>query len=264
MPGKRAQKVARPAKRARIYLGTSGWHYDHWNGVFYPPEVKGYNELRFFSEHFDSVENNSSFYRMAKESTYKTWARMVPDDFKFSLKLNRSVTHTHRLKLTPKTKETVRYILESLQVLGKKLGAMVIQLPASFKCDLARMDDFLSFIISEAEKLEHAPDFAAEFRSQTWFNEDTYGLLKKHGVALVAADSSRYPCVRELTADTAYIRFHGPEQLFASSYSHEQLTDWAEYIKKISKKTRRIYIYFNNDINGHAIANATVLAELLR
>src|SRR3954465_6756593 len=117
--------------KAKLYIGTSGWHYVHWMGIFYPPEVTGYNELRFHSQHFNTVENNSSFYRISKESTYKTWDRMTPEGFKFSLKLNKAITHIARLELTDEVREKTEYILTSTQVLKEKLGAIVIQLPPS-------------------------------------------------------------------------------------------------------------------------------------
>jgi uncharacterized protein YecE (DUF72 family) len=251
------------AKQGKIYVGTSGWHYNHWMGVFYPPEITGYNELRFYSERYDTVENNSSFYRVAQESTYKTWARMTPEHFKFSLKLNRFITHTHRLKLTPEVEERCTYILNSLQVLGDRLGAIVIQLPASFKPEHQRLDEFLTFFVREARLLAHPPDIAIEFRSQAWFTNDTYGLLKRHNVALVAAQSSRYPEARELTADFCYIRLHGPKELFASSYSTEELKDWTYFIRKAAKG-RRVYVYFNNDIHGHALSNSKELKQILK
>ncbi len=249
-------------KGADIFIGTSGWHYDHWNGIFYPAEIQGYNELRFFSEHFSTVENNSSFYRISKESTYKTWSRMTPEDFRFSLKLNKLITHVNRLELTPEVKERCEYILESTQVLESKLGAIVIQLPPSFAFDLKRMDKFLTFFTKTARKKKFPPDIAIEFRHARWFTEETFALLTKHNVALVAANSSRYPGVREVTADIAYIRLHGPEKLFASRYSAEQLREWDEYIRKIAKKTKRIYVYFNNDFHGYALENAKELAKL--
>src|SRR5690348_4376204 len=100
MTGRSVAPVATPVREAtsaRFYIGTSGWHYNDWRGRFYPPEVTGYNELRFYAEHFNTVENNSSFYRIAQESTYKTWVRMTPADWKFSIKLNKAITHIHRL-----------------------------------------------------------------------------------------------------------------------------------------------------------------------
>jgi len=250
-------------KPPQIFIGTSGWHYTHWFGIFYPPEIKGYYELRFYAEHFNTVENNASFYRISKESTYKTWARMAPAPFKFSLKLNKFITHTHRLELTDEVREKVRYILTSLQVLGEQLGALVIQLPASFKLDQKKLETFLSFLRDEVSKQKHQPDLAIEFRNKDWFAKDTYTLLKTYNVALVAAQSSRYPGAQEITADICYIRLHGPEKLFASKYTEEQLKEWVAFIAKASKKCKRIYVYFNNDFHGYALQNAKELRELL-
>ena len=253
---------ARVKKKATIYIGTSGWHYPHWLGLFYPSEIKGYYELKFFSEHFNTVENNSSFYRIAQESTYKTWLRMTPEHFKFSMKLNKLITHTHKLELNEEVREKVRYILSTTQVLGDRLGAIVIQLPPSFRLDVPKLDAFLNFFKGEIEKLAYKFDVAIEFRNKYWFKKEVYTLLKKHNVALVAAQSSRYPGERHVTADVAYIRLHGPEKLFASKYTSEQLKDWGEYIKSISKKVKRMYVYFNNDFHGYALQNARELMEV--
>jgi uncharacterized protein YecE (DUF72 family) len=249
-------------RKTDVRIGTSGWHYSHWNGIFYPPEVTGYKELTFFGERFNTVENNSSFYRVAQEGTYKTWDRMTPEGFTFSLKLNRFITHLKRLALTPDVKERAEFILTTTQVLGSKLGAIVIQLPPSFKPDYEKVDAFLTYFTKTARALEHPPDIAIEFRHKEWFTDETYKLLRSHNVALVSAQSSRYPESRELTADFLYLRLHGPEQLFASPYSTEQLTDWAKYIKKAGKG-KRTYVYFNNDIGGHALRNARELQELV-
>lgn len=249
--------------KTQTYIGTSGWHYNHWKGSFYPKEIKGYYELRYHSEHFDTVENNSSFYRISGESTYKTWSRMTPDNYKFSLKLNRSITHFARLEINKDVKEKVNYILSTTQILENKLGAIVIQLPASFKFDLEKLDKFLKYFAKEVKNKKYKFDIAIEFRNKYWLVDDVYKVLQKYNVALVAAQSSRYPSEREITADFAYIRMHGPEKLFASSYSTEQLKDWANYIKEISKKVKKVYVYFNNDFHGYAIENAKHLKELL-
>jgi uncharacterized protein YecE (DUF72 family) len=248
---------------AKIYIGTSGWHYNDWIGRFYPREITGYNELRYHSEHFNTVENNSSFYRIASEPTYKTWNRMTPDGYKFSIKLNKFITHTHRLQLSDDVRERVSYILSTTQVLGDKLGAILIQLPASFKYDLPRVDEFLAYFTEEVRAKAHPFDIAIEFRNQHWFVDEVYDMLRAHNVALVAAQSSRWPGQRQLTADFAYIRMHGPGKLFASSYSKQELETWADYIQNISPKTKRIYVYFNNDFYGYAIKNAQTLMRLM-
>lgn len=248
---------------AKIFIGTSGWHYRHWFKVFYPPEIKGYYELTFHAKTFNTVENNSSFYRIASENTYKTWYRMTPENYKFSMKLNKLITHNYRLVLNDEVKGKINLILDSTQVLKEKLGAIVIQLPASFRFDLKLLEKFLKFFTKEIQKREYQFDIAIEFRNKYWFVDETYELLEKYNVAIVNAQSSRYPGVRKVTASIAYLRLHGPEKLFSSSYSREQLEDWAQYIRKISKKTKKVYVYFNNDFNGYAIDNAKVLMKLL-
>lgn len=254
--------MAKP--KTTYYIGTSGWHYSDWIGLFYPPEIKGYNELRFHSKHFNTVENNSSFYHIAQESTYQTWFKMTPDHYKFSIKLNKHITHIRRLELDDDTREKVRYILSTTQVLKNKLGAIVIQLPASFKYDLKKLDTFVNFFTREVKKQEYKFDVAIEFRNKYWFVDEVYSLLKKYNVALVAGQSSRYPEVRHVTADSAYIRMHGPEKLFASKYTREQLEDWADYIRKISPQVKSVYVYFNNDFYGYAIDNAKELMNVLK
>jgi len=246
-----------------VYVGTSGWHYADWLGLFYPPSVTGYNELRYHAKYFNTVENNSSFYRIAGESTYKTWYRMTPDHYKFSIKLNKLITHTNRLKLTDAVLEKVRYILTTTQVLKEKLGAIVIQLPPSFRYDLAIVDAFLAFFMEEIALHEYKFDVAIEFRNKYWLNEEVYAMLKKYKVALVAGQSSRYPMMRHVTANFAYIRMHGPKELFASKYTSEQLAEWATYLRSISSDITHAYVYFNNDFHGYALENAKELATLL-
>lgn len=247
----------------QLYIGTSGWHYDDWTKLFYPPEVTGYHELTFHAQHFNTVENNSSFYRIASENTYKTWDHMTPDGYKFSLKLNQFITHTHRLKITDEVIERVEYILQTTQVLQEKLGAMLIQLPASFHTNFERLEQFLTFFTEEVRKQQYTFDIAIELRNKDWLIDQTYKLLKKHNVALVAGQSSRWPGVREVTADCVYIRMHGPTKLFASSYSKEQLQELADYIKGLPKEVQRVYVYFNNDFHGYALQNAEELMRII-
>jgi len=249
---------------AEVFIGTSGWHYDDWTKLFYPPEITGYHELTFHAGHFTTVENNSSFYRIAQEGTYKTWDRMTPDSYRFSIKLNKFITHEHKLELTNDVKDTIGNILSSTQVLGDKLGAILIQLPPSFKVDLQVLDNFLAFLRDVIDSQQYHFDVAIEFRNKYWFNDETYGVLRKYNVALVAGQSSRYPMAREVTADIAYIRMHGPEKLFDSSYTTEQLEEWADYINKISPSVKRVYVYFNNDFHGYALDNAKELQRILR
>lgn len=188
---------------------------------------------------------------------------MTPPDYKFSIKLNKQITHINTLQVSEEVRERVSYILNTTQALGRKIGALLIQLPASFTYDLEKLNTFLDFFTKEVRSRTFVFDLAIEFRSRYWFTEETYVLLRKYNVALVAANSSRYPGVREVTADISYIRMHGPTTLFASSYSDEQLQELAEYITDISPDVTRIYVYFNNDFHGYAIKNAQTLQTLL-
>lgn len=249
--------------KPKIYVGTSGWHYSDWIGTFYPREVKGYNELKYHSEHFNTVENNSSFYHISKESTYLTWYKTSSDNYTFSIKLNKLITHIKRLTLDEEVKEKIEYILSSSQVLKEKLGAIVIQLPPSFKPEPEFLEIFLLYFTNEVSKKEYKFDVAIEFRNKQNFREEIYTVLRKYNVALVAGQSSRYPLAREITADFTYIRMHGPTKLFASKYSTDQLLEWANYIKSISKQVKKVYVYFNNDFYGYAIENAKELSSLL-
>jgi len=247
----------------QLYIGTSGWHYDDWTDLFYPPDVSGYRELTFHAQHFNTVENNSSFYRIAGENTYKTWYRMTPETYRFSMKLNKFITHTHKLELNDEVVEKVQYILQTTQVLKEKLGVMLIQLPASFKYDLARLDKFLNFFTVEVRSKQYIFDIAIELRNKHWFTDELFALLSKYNIALVAGQSSRWPEIRHNTADVVYIRMHGPDKLFTSSYSQDQLQEWATYITSLPESIKRIYVYFNNDFHGYALDNAKELHKLL-
>lgn len=248
---------------AKVLIGTSGWHYSDWEGLFYPPEVKGYDELTFHARYFNTVENNSSFYRIASAPTYATWNQKTPEGYVFSIKLNKLITHTYKLEVTEEVREKVAYILDSTQVLEGKVGAILIQLPASFHFNIEALKSFLHFFTHEVRQRPYVFDIAVEFRNKYWFVNEVYGLLEKYNIALVAGQSSRWPGVRQVTADFAYIRMHGPEKLFASSYSKGQLQELATYIETISPKMKRIYVYFNNDFHGYALENALALQKMV-
>lgn len=251
------------SRKKEIYIGTSGWYYRSWYGPFYKPEHKGYNILSYFSSVFNSVESNAAFYRIPTEKTFGKWTKYVPENFVFSIKLNQTFTHYHRLKLNRELRGTLKNFLEATQILENRLGAILIQTPPGLRYNLKLLDMFLLGITSLIEKLDYKPDIAIELRNRYWFNQDVYELLKIHNVALTIAQSSRYPVHREVTADFLYFRFHGPRELFASLYSPEELRDWRDYMLGI-KNIRRIYIYFNNDNHAYAIKNAKRMRGLLR
>jgi len=246
----------------QVLIGTSGWLYEHWNGKFYPEGMKDRDKLKFLSEHFDTVEINSTFYRMPPEKTFLHWHEAVGDKFIYCVKFGRYITRTKRLVLDDESKPFIREFLKRARPLRGKLGAIIIQLPPGLKFDTELLEKFLKFVKSYSKRIKLTLDLAIEFRNRSWFDEKTFDILSKYNTAFVCADSSRYPCEKNVTADFMYIRLHGPRELFASKYTDEELIEWHEFIKA-NDSLRRCYVYFNNDFYGYALDNADFLLRLI-
>jgi uncharacterized protein YecE (DUF72 family) len=239
--------------KGKIYIGTSGWLYDHWRGIFYPEEVSKTRWFDYYAEHFDTVELNVSFYRLPKKETFIGWWEKSPKNFLFAVKASRFITHVKRLK---DCREPWKLFISHAKGLKEKLGPVLFQLPPNLKVNLDRLESFLK-IISKYKVRK-----AFEFRDESWFCDEVYSLLSKYKTALVLADSPRYPLVEKVTADFVYIRFHGGKILYGSNYSKKELKKWANKIKKWSKKGLDVYAYFNNDAHGYAVDNAMTLKAL--
>lgn len=245
-----------------VLIGTSGWDYRHWQERFYPQDVKSRDKLKFYSKRFNTVEINSSFYHLPKLKTFEKWYNDSGKDFIFSVKLNRNITHFKRLKLDKQSKRMLKDFLVNSQGLKEKLGAILIQLPPNLKFDFEKLKEFLEYCFKIVKELTYVPDIAIEFRNNTWFKEEVYKIFKKYNIGFVISHSSRFKYEKIITADFSYIRFHGPKELFASKYSKRELKEWSNFIKSISKKIKRIYIYFNNDYNAYAIDDAEYLRTI--
>lgn len=239
---------------ARILIGTSGWTYPSWRGVFYPEDLPSRRYLEFYAREFPTTEVNYSFYHLPKPETYAKWAAQVPGDFVFSVKASRLITHTKRLKEVEEPWET---FVGNARSLGPHLGPILLQFPPSFRCDRNRLATFLKTAGSSQVPL------VFEFRHESWFVEEVYRLLKRHNAALCIADSPNYPRRDVVTADFVYLRFHGRTQLFASRYSDAELAEEAKAITRYRKAGLDVYVYFNNDALGHAVANGRTLQRLL-
>jgi uncharacterized protein YecE (DUF72 family) len=222
-----------------LRIGCSGWNYAHWrNGVFYPPRCPARLWLDYYARHFDTVEVNTTFYRLPRESAVARWVEETPDDFVFAVKVSRYITHVKRLV---DVSEHLPLLYERIAPLIRsgKLGPLLWQLPPTFQCDLDRL----------AVALEHLRDghrHAFEFRHPSWFREETYTALREHGVALVETTELHEP-----TADFTYVRFHRGVRGRNGNYSHAELDEWADCLRD-----RAGYAYFNNDWEGYAIENA--------
>lgn len=244
---------------AELRIGTSGWNYKHWKGLFYPADLTARRWLEYYAERFSTAEVNYSFYRLPKPETYEKWLGEVPEDFLFTLKCSRLITHAKRLGALH---DLWSNFLTNAVVLKEQLGPILCQLPEAFQKDPQRLDDFLT---SARGAVEHDLNLrlAVEFRHESWFDAEIYRLLEKHNVALVIASSSQFPRVDRVTADFAYFRYHGPGRLFASNYTQKQLEDEASKMRKHLRQKTDVFAYFNNDGFGFAFKNALQLKRLM-
>lgn len=243
---------------ARVFIGTSGWTYSSWKGVFYPADFPSRHYLEFYAREFSTTEVNYSFYHLPRTSTYEKWAAQVPGHFVFALKTSRFITHIKRLL---EIEEAWKTFVQNALALGPHLGPVLLQFPPSFRCDRKRLGAFLRGAQRPAPK-SHPLRLAFEFRHESWFTEEIYALLRQHNAALCIADSPRYPRRDEVTADFVYIRFHGRTELFASKYTDAELAEEAKRIRRYLRDGLDVYAYFNNDALGHAVANARTLRRL--
>jgi uncharacterized protein YecE (DUF72 family) len=253
-------------ERGALFVGTSGWDYTGgaWDGL-YPPSVPRRERLAAYARCFTSVELNYPFYHLPRPSSYRAWAARTPAGFCFALKLSRFVTHVKRLH---GVKQAFRHFVANARALGPKLGPILVQLPPSLHAEPARLARFLEAAGEVAAALElPALRLAFEPRHTSWLeSREVLALLRRHDAALVAAQSSRYPCADPAlrTASFAYLRFHGPGRLFASPYGREALRPFARRIRAWLRDGSDVFAYFNNDVRGYAVEDARALESLVR
>ena len=253
-------------KKGKPYIGTSGWSYSHWEDIFYPRDLSSNKRLEYFSRHFNTVEINYSFYHLPSEKAFLRWYSQTSDNFIFSVKLNRFITHIKRLK---GVKSALNTFLERAMSLKDKLGPILVQFPPNFsrtRENQSRLKRFFTYVDTfERKKSSHFKlRLALEFRHVSWFNPEGYKTLRKFKAALVLSDSSVFPKADILTADFVYIRMHGPSSLFSSDYSKQSLQELAHKIMKRTQQGIDVYCYFNNDFSGFAVKDAQYLSHLLK
>lgn len=235
------------------YIGTSGWHYDHWRGRFYPSELPKSKWLDFYSVHFSTVELNNSFYRLPSEKAFVNWRDSSPPSFSFAVKVSRFITHIKKLR---NAEEPLKNFLDRACFLEGKLGPLLYQLPPNMKRNDEVLTDFLSLLPTG---LSHV----FEFRNPSWLDEGVFEILQRHGVGFCIYDMPDFTTPLVTTANFAYIRFHGSTWMYGGCYSDEELKDWARKIVRLSEGLSAVYIYFNNDAEAFAIQNACTLAAYL-
>jgi uncharacterized protein YecE (DUF72 family) len=240
-------------ERCEIRIGTSGWHYQHWIGRFYPEKLRPDKWLEFYAQHFDTVEINNTFYHLPREQTMVNWRDHVPANFLFAVKASRYITHIKKLN---EPGETLQRFFDLANLLGEHLGPVLYQLPPSLHKNLARLDAFLACLPKRDQAV-------FEFRHASWYEQDTFDLLNRWGVALCVHDMGEVAPPRIVTGGVVYVRFHGTEGRYAGNYPDHLLQDWADWLKSQAAGVRAIYAYFNNDISGHALNNARTLKQIL-
>ena len=238
---------------AAIHIGTSGWHYKHWVGTFYPPRTPASKMFAFYCQHFDTVELNNTFYCLPKPAGLLNWRDSSPSNFCFAAKGSRFITHMKKLK-DPDTALS-RYF-EAIDTLQDKLGPILFQLPPHWTFDANRFAIFLRAL----------PDYhryAFEFRNESWNTRAAFELLEQHKAAYCIFHLAGFQSPELITTDFTYVRLHGPGGKYQGSYSDEALSGWAKQIEAWSKKLNAVYIYFDNDDSGYAAHNAIRLKEML-
>jgi uncharacterized protein YecE (DUF72 family) len=241
-----------PKAQPGVHVGCSGWVYKHWRGIFYPEGLPQKRWFERYSEEFDTVEINASFYRLPLESTFDSWREKAPPGFRYAVKANRFITHMK--KLAGCDEEVDRFIGLARR-LEQTLGPILYQLPPSLHKDLPRLEAFLKRLPGD---IEHV----VEFRHKSWYDEDVLALLDRYGAGFVAHDLKGLKSPRWASGRTAYVRFHGSGGKYWGRYSNEALLDWTDWIAEQARRCGSCWCYFNNDIHGHAIEDARTLKSM--
>jgi uncharacterized protein YecE (DUF72 family) len=234
-----------------VFVGTSGWQYRHWHRSFYPEGVPQSRWLEYYAERFQTVELNSSFYRLPPRETFEKWARRTPPGFVLAVKMSRFLTHIKKLK---EPAEPVARFLDHAAGLGPRLGPVLIQLPPTLPADVDALDDTLG-------RFPENVRVAVEFRHDSWWNDGVKRVLEEHGAALCLADRHSRP-ISPLwhTADWAFLRFHEGEGTPHPCYGRSAIQSWAGRLADLWGPAADAYVYFNNDPRACALRDARVFA----
>jgi len=237
-----------------LRIGTSGWHYDHWRGPFYPERMAAEDYLAFYAERFDAVEVNHTFYQLPEASAVAGWRASVPPGFRFAVKASRYLTHMKKLK---DPEAPLASLLERVTPLGDRLGPLLFQLPPNWHADLDRLTAFLEVLPEEVRAV-------FEFRDRSWFCDGVFEALERHGAAFCIYDLAGSESPHVVTGDLAYVRLHGSGAAYEGGYTKRTLSGWAGACSAWLRGGRDVHVYFDNDAHAHAPEDARALKEMLR
>jgi uncharacterized protein YecE (DUF72 family) len=245
--------TANRSANGNVHIGTSGWHYAHWRGPFYPANLRPDEMLRWYARHFDTVEINNSFYRLPTSEALAGWCRETPRDFCFAVKASRYITHNRKLN---EPKDTVRKFLRQVRKLKRRLGPILFQLPPSWQVNVRRLETFLA-------ALPRRHRYVFEFRNPTWNVPEVYEALRRRNAAYCIYELAGFQSPIEVTADFTYVRLHGPGNKYQGDYTRADLQTWTNRIADWRSKLQQIFIYFDNDQAGFAAKNALQLRGMV-
>jgi uncharacterized protein YecE (DUF72 family) len=248
------------SKRGKAYIGTSGWSYEHWQGVFYPERLPKKDRFAYFAAHIPTVELNATFYHLFPEKTFRGWAEKAPPEFLYAVKMWRRITHYKRLQ---EVEDDLRLFLSRITLLNNHLGPVLIQLPPGLHRDDVRLSRFLEGWQEAQKTMEKTFRTAVEFRHKSWFADEVYTILREAGAAFCLGDMPKLEFPREVTGNFTYVRFHGRPHLYQSLYSEETLTEWRGWLGVQLKGGLDAFVYFNNDFHANAVRNARQLRHML-
>ena len=235
-----------------LLVGTSGFDYRDWRGSFYPRFLKPNERLAYYAEHFATVELNVTFYRTPSADAFRGWRDAVPDDFRFAVKASRFLTHVRRLEAP---EASVDYLMGRIELLGDRLGPVLLQLPPSMAIDLERLDRTLRAFGDRAR-------VAVEPRHRSWFEPGLCDVLRRHDAAFVLADRRRPITPLWAPTDWTYVRLHEGRATPRPCYGDRSLRSWVERIATLPGVGAG-YVYFNNDHRACAVRNALQFDDLL-
>uniref|UniRef100_A0A7V4WLC7 DUF72 domain-containing protein n=1 Tax=Candidatus Caldatribacterium saccharofermentans TaxID=1454753 RepID=A0A7V4WLC7_9BACT len=235
-----------------VRIGTSGWIYDHWKGVVYPENLPKRAWLAFYATLFDTVEINTSFYHLPKETALTRWYAETPPSFLFAVKASRYITHVKKLR---DVEEPLALFFRRVELLKEKCGPLLFQFPPRFTFHREILVAFVARLASHFR-------YVFEFRHPSFFCKEVYDLLRRHNIALCFADTPFFPYAEVVTASFVYLRLHGSRSLYTHCYDREELESWAEKIRSFSRMGE-VYCYFDNDYQGFAVQNAQELLKIL-
>jgi uncharacterized protein YecE (DUF72 family) len=241
------------AQVGEIRIGCSGWNYRHWRGPFYPEKLAVKNWYTHYASVFDTVELNTSFYRLPTADTFLKWRDQAAPGFRYAVKAPRFITHMKKLK---DCSEPVEEFLGRARNLGETIGPILYQLPPRWRINKERLEEFIALLPRD---LTHV----FEFREKSWLSEEVLTLLDARGVSFCVHDMPGSATPRWACGPIAYVRFHGGEGKYWGRYSDEGLLGWADWAVEQARAGRDVWCYFNNDMYAHAIDDALTLRAMV-